>query len=65
MLDPDAEVSRVAVSHFKKVIAAAPKLGLKLVTGFVGRDWTKTVDENWPRFLKIWKPIIHTPKTTA
>lgn len=58
MLDPDAEVSRSAVAHFKKVIAAAPKLGVGLVTGFVGRDWTKTVDENWPRFLKIWKPII-------
>lgn len=58
MLDPDAAVSRAAVSHFKKVIAAAPKLGVNLVTGFVGRDWTKTVDENWPRFLKIWQPII-------
>ncbi len=58
MLDPDPEVSRVAVAHFKKVIKAAPLLGLKNVNGFVGRDWTKTVDENWPRFLKIWKPII-------
>ncbi|MCX6849001.1 MAG: sugar phosphate isomerase/epimerase [Verrucomicrobia bacterium] len=58
MLDPDAAVSRAGVSHFKKVIAAAPKLGVNLVTGFVGRDWTKTVDENWPRFLKIWQPII-------
>lgn len=58
MLDPDAEVSRAGVAHFKKVITAAPKLGLKQVNGFVGRDWTKTVDENWPRFLKIWKPII-------
>jgi len=58
MLDPDAETSRVAVAHFKKVIAAAPKLGLKNVNGFVGRDCTKTVDDNWPRFLKIWKPII-------
>jgi len=58
MLDPDAEVSRSGVAHFKKVIAAAPKLGVNLVTGFVGRDWTKTVDENWPRFLKIWQPII-------
>ena len=58
MLDPDTAVSRAAVSHFKKVIAAAPKLGVNLVTGFVGRDWTKTVDENWPRFLKIWQPII-------
>ena len=58
MLDPDPAVSRAGVSHFKKVIAAAPKLGVGLVTGFVGRDWTKTVDENWPRFLKIWQPII-------
>lgn len=58
MLDPDAAVSRAAVSHFKKVIAAAPKLGVNLVTGFVGRDWTKTVDENWPGFLKTWQPII-------
>lgn len=58
MLDPNPEISRLAVSHFKKVIVAAPKLGLDLVTGFVGRDWTKSVDENWPRFLKIWKPII-------
>lgn len=57
-LDPDAEVSRVAVTHFKKVIKAAPMLGLDLVTGFIGRDWTKTADENWPRFLKIWKPLV-------
>jgi sugar phosphate isomerase/epimerase len=58
MLDPHAETSRVAVAHFKKVISAAAKLGLTNVNGFVGRDWTKTVDENWPRFLKIWKPLI-------
>lgn len=58
MLDPDTETSRVAISHFKKLITAAPKLGLDLVTGFVGRDWTKSVDENWPRFLKVWKPLI-------
>lgn len=58
MLDPNPEAARAAVAHFKKVIAAAPKLGVHLVTGFVGRDWTKTVDENWPRFLKTWKPVI-------
>jgi sugar phosphate isomerase/epimerase len=58
LLDPNPEVTRPALAHFKKVIAAAPKLGLKHVNGFVGRDWTKTVDENWPRFLKTWKPII-------
>jgi len=57
-LDPNAEVANAAVAHLKKVILAAEKLGLKTVNTFVGRDWTKTVDENWPRFLKTWKPLI-------
>lgn len=57
-LDPNPEVAKVAVNHLKRVIAAAPKLGLKNVNTFVGRDWTKSVDDNWPRFLKTWKPII-------
>ncbi len=57
-LDPDPEVSRRAVDHLKKVILAAELLGLHNVNTFVGRDWTKTVDENWPRFLKTWKPLI-------
>jgi sugar phosphate isomerase/epimerase len=57
-LDPDPAIATKAVSHFKKVILAAGKLGLKNANSFVGRDWTKTVDENWPRFLKTWKPLI-------
>ncbi len=57
-LDPSPAVARHAVDHLKKVIAAAPKLGLNTVNTFVGRDWTRSVDENWPRFLKTWKPII-------
>jgi sugar phosphate isomerase/epimerase len=57
-LDPDPEVSRKAIGHFKKVILAAEKLGLHNANTFIGRDWTRTVDENWPRFLKLWKPLI-------
>lgn len=57
-LDPNPEVARVAVNHLKRVIAAAEKLGLKNVNTFIGRDWTKSVDDNWPRFLKTWKPLI-------
>jgi sugar phosphate isomerase/epimerase len=57
-LDPNPVVSRRAVEHFKLVIRAAAKLGLKNANTFIGRDWTKTVDENWPRFLKTWKPLI-------
>ena len=25
---------------------------------FIGRDWTKSVDDNWPRFLATWKPLV-------
>ncbi|MBL9136630.1 MAG: sugar phosphate isomerase/epimerase [Verrucomicrobiales bacterium] len=57
-LDPRPEVARVAVGHLRRVITAAPKLGLTNVNTFVGRDWTRSVDENWPRFLKTWKPLI-------
>jgi sugar phosphate isomerase/epimerase len=57
-LDPDLGAAKRVVEHLKKVILAAEKLGLKNVNSFVGRDWTKTVDENWPRFLKTWKPLI-------
>ena len=57
-LDPDPEVSKRAVEHLKRVILAAEKFGLRQVNTFIGRDWTKSVDDNWPRFLKIWKPLI-------
>ena len=57
-LDPNPDVARRAVAHLKKVIVAAQKLGLRNVNTFVGRDWTKSVDENWPRFLKTWRPLV-------
>jgi len=46
-----------SVSHLKKVITAAPLLGLDTVNTFIGRDWNLSVDENWPRFLETWKPL--------
>jgi sugar phosphate isomerase/epimerase len=57
-LDPDTAVARRCVAHLRQVIRAAAKLGLSTVNTFVGRDWTRTVDENWPRFLKTWRPLI-------
>ena len=57
-LDPNPEVAKAAVNHLKKVIKAAAVLGLKNVNTFVGRDWTKSVDDNWPRFLKTWRPLV-------
>ncbi|MFK7817199.1 MAG: sugar phosphate isomerase/epimerase family protein [Planctomycetaceae bacterium] len=56
-LTPNAEESQRYVSHIKDVISAAAVLGLGVNT-FIGRDWTKSIDDNWPRFLEVWKPII-------
>ena len=57
-LTPDAAEAKASVDHIKLVIKAAEKLGLSVVNTFVGRDWTQSVDENWPRFLKTWRPLI-------
>jgi sugar phosphate isomerase/epimerase len=57
-LDPDETASQSVVDHLKKVIVAAELLGLNTVNTFIGRDWKQSVEANWPRFLKIWEPII-------
>jgi len=57
-LTPDPDESQVYIEHIKKVIQAAALLGVNQMNTFIGRDWTKTVDDNWPRFLDVWKPII-------
>jgi len=57
-LAPDPAEARVYVEHIRKVIRAAELLGVGVVNTFIGRDQTKTVDENWPQFLKTWKPLV-------
>ena len=57
-LAPDEAEARVYAEHIKKVIRAAAVLGVNRMNTFIGRDWTKTVDDNWPRFLKVWKPLV-------
>ena len=57
-LTPDPDEATQASEHIKKVIEGAEKLGISVVNSFIGRDWKKSVDENWPRFLEVWKPII-------
>jgi len=57
-LSPDADEARAVLAHFKKVIQAAALLEVGQVTTFIGRDWTKSVEENWPRFLRVWKPLV-------
>ena len=57
-LSPDLAEAERSVEHLKLVVQAAPKLGLNTVNTFIGRDFTKSVDDNWPRLLATWKPIL-------
>ncbi len=57
-LSPDSEEARVAQDHIRSVIRAARALGLSTVNTFVGRDWTLSVEENWPRFLQVWRQLV-------
>jgi sugar phosphate isomerase/epimerase len=57
-LCPDQAEGQKYIDHIKKVISAASSLGVTRVNSFVGRDWTKSVDDNWPRFLEVWKPLV-------
>jgi len=57
-LSPDPGEAKAAVSHLKRVIRASAALGVDLVNTFIGRDWTRSVEENWPLFRKVWRPLI-------
>jgi len=57
-LDPDARKSSFYVAHIRKVIDAASLLGINKMNTFIGRDKTKTVEDNFKSFSKVWKPLI-------
>ncbi len=59
-LTPDHDEAAVYIEHLRKVIAAASLLGVSVVNTFIGRDWTKSVDDNWTRFEDVWGPLIET-----
>ncbi|HEY3864013.1 MAG TPA: sugar phosphate isomerase/epimerase family protein [Verrucomicrobiae bacterium] len=58
ILDPDETAGERCAAHLKKVIAASSMLKLNAVNTFIGRDWLKSVDQNWDRFLKAWRPLM-------
>ena len=57
-MDGDIEKRQANIDHLKKVIIASGKLGIGMVTTFIGRDQYKSVEENLELFAEIWPPII-------
>lgn len=57
-MDKDLEKRNVYINHLKKVILASSKLGVGMVTTFIGRDSDKNVEENFKIYEKVWPPIV-------
>ena len=57
-LDPDLEKRQASVDHLMALVKASAKLGINMVTSFIGRDQTKTVEENLEIVKEVWPPII-------
>ncbi|MCQ5144455.1 sugar phosphate isomerase/epimerase family protein [Enterocloster bolteae] len=57
-MDADLEKRMAAVEHLKVLIQASRKLGIGMVTTFIGRDQNKSVEENLELVKEIWPPII-------
>ncbi len=57
-LTPKSKEAKVYIDHLKKLIKVSALLDIYKVNTFVGRDWTKSTDDNWSQFLKTWKPLV-------
>lgn len=57
-LSPDREEAKVSVAQIRHMMDAAALIGLKTVNTFIGRDWSRSIEDNWPRVLDVWKPIV-------
>lgn len=57
-MDEDPEKRAANTGHLKKVICASAILGVNMVTTFIGRAQSKTVEENLALVKEIWPEII-------
>ena len=57
-MDPDAAKRTAAIDHLKALIRASARLGVNMVSTFIGRDQAKSEEENLRLFQEIWPPII-------
>ena len=59
-MDGNLEKREAAVSHLKNLIKASHKLGIGMVTTFIGRDQKKNIEENLELVKEVWPSIIKT-----
>ena len=57
-LSPDRKEAALAVEQLERVIGAASLIDVKTVNTFIGRDWTRSIADNWQRFRDVWEPLV-------
>lgn len=57
-MDPDLDKRGAAIAHLEALIRSSAKLGVNMVSTFIGRDQAKSDEENIALFREIWPPII-------
>ena len=57
-MDGDLEKRAANIAHLETVIRASAKLGVNMVTTFIGRDQTKSVEDNLALVAQVWPPIV-------
>lgn len=57
-MDADPEKRGTAIRHLQTLIRASDRLGVGMVSTFIGRDQTRTVEDNIDLFRELWPPII-------
>lgn len=58
VLDADKNAAEAAISHLKALIKASSRLGINMVTTFIGRNQSLNVEDNLELVKKVWPPII-------
>ena len=64
-LDPDPAHRAVVGDHLRKVIRAAPLIGVDVVNTFIGRDHCKGLADNLTQVRDVWPPLVAEAKAAG
>jgi sugar phosphate isomerase/epimerase len=64
-LDADPAHRAMVVEHLKKVIRAAPLVGVNVVNTFIGRDPAKTVEASFAMVAQVWPEVVAAAKAAG
>jgi len=57
-LDSNLKARKAAVDHIMALIDVSAQMGINLITTFIGKDKTKTVEDNLELYKEVWTPIV-------